>query len=113
MLCIKSIISKTNKLPTIIFDEIDTGVSGDIADKVGNIMKDMSKNMQVINITHLPQIAAKGNNHLKVSKITKKKKTETLVNYLNPIEREEEIAKMIGGEKFTETTLKTAAELLK
>ena len=75
MLALKSILSNYKNLPTIIFDEIDTGVSGEIANCIGRIMKSMSINMQVISITHLPQVAAKANNHLKVFKITRNEKT--------------------------------------
>ena len=113
LLSIKAAIASKTKLPTIIFDEIDSGISGEIAKKMAVILKKMSANIQLLSITHLPQIAAKGDSHLKVSKIVKKEKTETLVSYLDNTEREEEIAKMIGGENFTETTLKTAIELLK
>ncbi len=113
MLCIKSIISKTNKLPTIIFDEIDTGVSGDIADKVGNIMKDMSKNMQVINITHLPQIAAKGDVHYCVYKDEINDVTHTQIKILTKEERLVELAKMLSGADVSKAAIENAKVLLK
>ena len=113
MLCIKSLISETNKLPTIIFDEIDSGVSGDIADKVGNIMKDMSKNMQVINITHLPQIAAKGDIHYCVYKDEIKDVTHTQIKILSREERLVELAKMLSGSDVSNAAIENAKVLLK
>ncbi len=96
-LAIKSILAEYSKLPTIIFDEIDTGVSGEIAQKMGNILRSMGKQMQVISITHLPQIAAKGKQHFKVFKESKNNKTETKIVQLNGEERILELAGMLGG----------------
>ena len=108
----KSLIAQSSTLPTIIFDEIDTGVSGEIADKMGNIMQKMSKQMQVICITHLPQIAAKGTQHYQVYKVDTDT-SETRVKPLSTTERKEEIAKMLSGSNITEAALKNAEELLK
>ncbi len=112
MLAIKSIISKQNILPTVIFDEIDNGVSGDIAAKVGNIMRKMAKERQLLAITHLPQIAAKAEQHFFVSKISDSKITRSGIRQLNNNERIEEIAKMLSNEKITASALETAKELM-
>ncbi len=112
MLAIKSITSKLKSLPTIIFDEIDTGVSGDVANKMGEIMRGMGKSMQVFAITHLPQVAVKGNSQYKVFKTVSKNITSTQVKKLNEHERIEEIAKMLSGDKLSEAALANAKELL-
>ncbi len=112
MLSIKSLLSKAGNLPTIIFDEIDTGVSGEIADKMGNIILEMSKNMQVINITHLPQVAAKGNAHYLVYKKDSEEDTETFIKQLSDKERIKEVAKMLSGENLSEQALENAKVLL-
>ncbi|MEI6889169.1 MAG: DNA repair protein RecN [Bacteroidales bacterium] len=112
MLTIKSMVSRKNLLPTIIFDEIDSGVSGDIAGKVGTILKAMSAEMQVIVITHLPQIAGKGSHHYNVYKSESKDITMTLIRKLKSNERVEEIAKMMSNEKITAAAIRTARELL-
>jgi len=112
MLAIKSIIAQTSSLPTLIFDEIDTGISGEVALKVGNIMKDLAKNLQVIAITHLPQIAAQGDAHFKVFKNQKDSSTATDINLLDQEGRIEEIAQMLGGSKLSETAISHAKELL-
>jgi DNA repair protein RecN (Recombination protein N) len=113
MLSIKSLIAGSTGLPTIIFDEIDTGVSGEIADKVGNIIKSMSAGMQVFCITHLPQVAAKGNNHFLVYKELIEQTTMTRVKLLNNDERLSEIAKMLSGEEVTSAAIQNAVEFLK
>ncbi len=113
MLSIKSLIAQLSALPTIIFDEIDTGVSGEIADKVGNIMNLMSNSMQVIAITHLPQIAVKGQSHLFVFKEEKNKKTYSAVKKLTEEERVQEIAKMLSSGTPTAAAISNAKELLK
>ena len=113
MLCLKAELSEAKSLPTIIFDEIDTGVSGDIADKMGNIMREMSKNMQVICITHLPQIAAKGNEHHIVYKQDNATTTNTNIKKLTQTERINEIAKMVSGKNLTNAAIEHAEELLK
>lgn len=112
MLAIKSIISKQNILPTVIFDEIDNGVSGDIAAKVGNIMRKMSKDRQLIAITHLPQIAAKADEHFFVSKITDSHQTRSIIKKLEFEEKVEEIAKMLSNEKVTSSALENARQLM-
>ncbi|RPG56333.1 MAG: DNA repair protein RecN [Flavobacteriales bacterium TMED96] len=112
MLALKSILSNYKNLPTIIFDEIDTGVSGEIANCIGRIMKSMSINMQVISITHLPQVAAKANNHLKVFKITRNEKTSTELKNLNINERVSEIAEMLSGDESAVSAYDLAKELL-
>jgi DNA repair protein RecN (Recombination protein N) len=112
MLCLKALLAERTALPTIIFDEIDTGVSGDVADKIGNILFAMGKTMQVITITHLPQMASKGSNHLFVYKSDSKEKTTSSIKQLNKDERIAEIAKMLSTGTPTETALKNAKELL-
>ena len=112
MLGIKSMITKNNLLPTIIFDEIDLGVSGEIAGKMGSILQNMGNDMQVIALTHLPQIAGKGKNHFLVYKETDTDTTRSLIKRLNKQERITEIAKMLSDETITDAATKTAKELL-
>jgi DNA repair protein RecN (Recombination protein N) len=112
MLSLKAIISDAITLPTIIFDEIDSGVSGDIADKMGNVIFNMSVSTQVINITHLPQIASKGINHFLVYKYDQMDKTQTLIKQLKPDERIIEIARMLSGEQLSEAAINNAKTLL-
>lgn len=112
MLCLKALLAERTALPTIIFDEIDSGVSGDVADKIGTILFAMGKSMQVITITHLPQMASKGIHHLFVYKSDNKDKTTSSIKTLTPEERVAEIAKMLSTGTPTETALKNAKELL-
>jgi len=112
MLAIKAILSKYKHLPTIMFDEIDTGVSGDVANKMGMLMQYMSENMQVFSITHLSQIASKGSSHFKVYKEDVDGKTKSNLKHLSYDDRVNEIAEMIGGKQLTETALNHAKELL-
>lgn len=112
MLAIKSLVAHKADLPTIIFDEIDTGVSGEIAHRMGEIMKTMSDDMQVITITHLPQIAAKGSQHYRVYKDESGKQTQTFIQHLNAGERETELAQMLSGKNITDAALRNARELL-
>lgn len=112
MLSLKSLMVKTKGLPTIILDEIDTGVSGEVADKVGNIINGMAKGMQVVNITHLPQIASKGKYHFLVYKDNQDHKSKTEIKLLNSEERIVEIAKMLSGEKVSDAALTNAKHLL-
>jgi DNA repair protein RecN (Recombination protein N) len=112
MLSVKAVVSESTTMPTIIFDEIDTGVSGEVASKMGDIMKKMSKKIQVLTNTHLPQIAVKGNAHFKVSKITINNKTTSQIKLLNEKERVLEIAQMLSGRITTETAIANAQELL-
>ncbi|MDF9830637.1 DNA repair protein RecN [Parabacteroides sp. PF5-6] len=112
MLCLKAMIAGHTALPAILFDEIDTGVSGDIADKMGEIMQALSRDMQVITITHLPQIAAKGNMHYYVYKEDTPEKTVTCIRELNAEERITEVARMLSGATLTDASLANAKELL-
>ena len=112
MLCIKALISAQSGIATIIFDEIDTGVSGEIANKMGTIMQAMGKDMQVISITHLPQIAAKGTAHYKVSKFDTEQATQTKIERLNDKERINEIAQMLSGNPPSDAAISNAKELL-
>lgn len=111
MLAIKNLLRSSKSLPTIIFDEIDSGVSGEIALKMGSIIQSFSSTTQIINITHLPQIAAKGDIHLVVYKYELEGKSYTSIKKLNDNERVEELAKMVGGDNITESILKAAREL--
>ena len=113
MLCIKAMIAGFTALPAIIFDEVDTGVSGDIADKMGEIMQDLGAKMQVFAITHLPQIAAKGKEHYFVYKEDTDERTVTRIKKLNKEERVKEIARMLSGASLTGASIANAKELLK
>ena len=112
MLAIKKVLSENSQLPTIIFDEIDSGVSGEISNKMAHIMSHMSKQMQVITITHLPQIAAKGNQHYKVYKEEVNNSTTTNLKLLSEDERIVEIAEMLSGKNISDSALTHAKELL-
>jgi len=112
MLCVKSMIAGYSALPSIIFDEIDTGVSGEIADKMAGIMQDLGTIMQVITITHLPQIAAKGAVHYFVYKEDTSESTLTNIRRLNDVERIDEIARMLSGSEKTQAALNNAKALL-
>ncbi len=112
MLTLKSVVAEKLVLPTVIFDEIDMGVSGKTADMVGSILQEMSSGKQLIVITHLPQIAAKGTTHLFVYKETGTSFTHSTIRILDPNERVEEIARLISGESITKAALTTAHELL-
>lgn len=112
MLAIKSTLAAYENLPSIIFDEIDTGVSGEIALKMGEIMQKMSQNMQVISITHLPQIASKGMQHLKVLKTTNQSETQTNIKNLNKEERIIELSQMLGGNENSTSAIAHAKSLL-
>lgn len=112
MLAVKSILASLKGLPTIVFDEIDTGISGEVAHKVGNILKLMSRERQVIAITHLPQMAGKGDEHLFVFKQEKAGRTQTQIKKLTEEDRVLEIARMLSGEKPTRAAMDNARELL-
>lgn len=112
MLAIKSILTNYTQLPTIMFDEIDTGVSGEISNKMASIMQQMSKTMQVFTITHLPQIAAKGDTHFKVFKEDIDEVTQTQLKRLNADERVIEIAQMLGGSDLSSSAIEHAKQLL-
>ncbi len=112
MLSLKSLLTRNNNLPTIIFDEIDSGVSGEVADRVGQILSAMGNYMQVINITHLPQVASRGTKHYHVYKDDTDDSTFTRVKLLSHEERILEVARLLSGSEVTETALKNARELL-
>ena len=112
MLAVKYILSKHQQLPSIIFDEIDTGVSGEISNKIASIMKEMSNYMQVFTITHQPQIAAKGLNHYKVFKVDTKNSTHTQLKLLSAEERLQEITQMLAGNQITKSARAHAEQLL-
>ena len=112
MLSIKSILSKYRKLSAIIFDEIDTGVSGIVSSKVANLMYNMSKNMQVLTITHIPQVASKGDSHFKVFKNEDESRTVTNIKLLNKSDRVDEIAEMLSGKKLNKSAKELANQLL-
>jgi DNA repair protein RecN (Recombination protein N) len=113
MLSLKSLLTKNTSLPTIIFDEIDAGVSGEVADKVGQILSGMGKYMQVVNITHLPQVASRGNKHYHVYKDDAGESTITRIKLLSYDERIMEVARLLSGSEVTATAIKNARELLK
>ena len=112
MLVLQQLISVKKQLPTIIFDEIDTGVSGDVAQKIGLLLNRMGENSQLIAITHLPQVAGKANSHIKVSKSDVKGKTQTQVQVLSDKEKVEEVARLMSGEEITEAALLNAKNLM-
>lgn len=112
MLAIKLLIARSTALPTIIFDEIDTGISGEVALKVGEIMQRLASHMQVLAITHLPQIASKGKSHFKVYKEDKEDKTQSNIVLLNHQERVVEVAQMLSGANPGEAAIKHATELI-
>ncbi|NKI32558.1 DNA repair protein RecN [Croceivirga thetidis] len=112
MLVIKSILAEYDKLPTLMFDEIDTGVSGEISGRMGAIMKKMGKSMQVFSITHLPQVAAQGKQQYKVFKEEDSNSTSTYLKLLKEEERITELAEMLGGSQFSATAINHAKELL-
>jgi DNA repair protein RecN (Recombination protein N) len=112
MLCIKSLVAQKIELPTMLFDEIDTGISGEAAKQVGILLKELSKNHQVITITHLPQIAAKASAHYYVYKLEEKSVIKTRIRLLNKEEQIETIARMLSGDKPTTSSLITAKEMV-
>ncbi len=112
MLSVKSLVAQKLQLPTLIFDEIDTGISGETALKVGRVIADLGKDMQVLSITHLPQIAAKGNSHYFVFKTETSSKTTTGIRKLNQEERVLAIAEMLSGKNPGESAMQNAKELL-
>ncbi|EJL73681.1 DNA repair protein RecN [Chryseobacterium populi] len=112
MLAVKKIIAESDELPTLILDEIDTGVSGKVAEEIGNLMREMSEDMQLIVISHLAQVAAKGNNNYKVVKEDVSGKTQSTIITLNTEEKLNEIAQLLSGSKITEAALAQAKELI-
>ncbi len=112
MLCLRYMSSEKSKLSTLVFDEIDTGVSGEIAHKLAQFLRKITSDIQVISITHLPQIASKGNNHYVVTKKIVDNKTIIDVNLLDTEQRINEIAKLLSGSKVTDASISNAIELL-
>jgi DNA repair protein RecN (Recombination protein N) len=114
MLCLKAMMAKYTNMPTMIFDEIDTGVSGSVADKMGSKICDMGKDMQVFAITHLPQVAAKGQVHLLVTKTFDKSDglASTTIKKLDSEERVNELARMLSGSVITPAAIENAKSLL-
>ena len=112
MLALKSSLAKVDKISVLIFDEIDIGISGRIAQAVGLSLKRLSKTHQIICITHLPQIASVGDFHYVVEKVSENKSTKTLIRKLQDEEKAIEIAKLLGGESLTETQINSARELI-
>ena len=113
MLSVKKIMAENAELPTLILDEIDTGVSGKVAEEMGNVMREMSENMQLIVITHLAQVAAKGNNNYKVMKDDVSGKTQSSILPLNDDQKLQEIAQLLSGSKITDAAISQAQELMK
>ncbi|MBR6489650.1 MAG: DNA repair protein RecN, partial [Muribaculaceae bacterium] len=112
MLCIKSVIAQSMNLPTIIFDEVDTGVSGEIANRIGDMMGEIAQHIQVIAITHLPQVAAHGTSHLRVFKTDTETRTLTSVQRLNDEEHVTEIARMLSGNEINQAAINNARALI-
>lgn len=112
VLSIKALLADHQQLPTILFDEIDTGVSGEVADQMGSLLSDIAQKRQVISITHLPQIAAKGQSHYFVYKSNEQERTKTQMRALTEDERINEIAKMLSGKSLSEAAINNAKELL-
>ena len=112
MLALQKMISTKMQLPTVLFDEIDTGVSGEVAEKMGKLLKEMGTTMQLMAITHLPQVASKGTHHLRVEKSIKQGTTVTSVRSLSDNEREMEIARLMSGEEITDAALVAARQLM-
>ena len=112
MLSLKSTLAKNDKLPLLIFDEIDVGVSGRIAQKVGKALKSLSAYHQVISITHLPQIASQADYHFSIEKVTQNERVVSSIKKLPESERITEIARLLSGEKITQASLKSARELI-
>ena len=112
MLCIKTITARHMRLPSIIFDEVDTGVSGDIANMIGEMMADIASTIQVIAITHLPQVAANGDHHLRVFKTDTDVETLTRVETLDEQEHIMEIARMLSGKGLNQAAIENAKSLI-
>jgi DNA repair protein RecN (Recombination protein N) len=112
MLSIQKLLAHKKQLPTVLFDEIDTGVSGEVAHNIGLLLKEMGENVQLIAITHLPQVAAKARNHFKVSKHQQNDQTNVEVNFLNPEQRVSEVARLMSGELITAAAIENAKYLM-
>jgi DNA repair protein RecN (Recombination protein N) len=112
MLALKTILAKSERLPILVFDEIDVGISGDMARRVGESMHDLARYHQIITITHLPQIAALGDRHYKVEKVVEDGTTKTTIHRLDEDEQATQVASLISGEEVTDAALKNARELM-
>jgi DNA repair protein RecN (Recombination protein N) len=112
MLAMKNVLAEQDKVNTLIFDEVDTGVSGRAAQKVAEKLRSVARNKQVLCVTHLPQLAAMGDTHLLIAKGEREGRTYTTVSPLDKEGRKRELARIIGGTNITETTLKSAEEML-
>ena len=112
ILALKAILAKSDSVETVVFDEVDAGIGGDVAEVVGKKLKNLAQHHQIVCITHLPQIAKFGDHHFKIEKNVKDGRTKTQITPLNDKERIIEIARMLGGVKITSTTLEHARELL-
>jgi len=112
MLALKQILAKSERLPILVFDEIDTGISGDMARKVGDSMHDLARYHQIIVITHLPQIAALGDVHFKVEKRVESQQTKTIIRRLDEEEQAAQVATLISGADITDAALENARELM-
>jgi DNA repair protein RecN (Recombination protein N) len=112
MLALQKLISEKSQFPTVLFDEIDTGVSGDVAQKIGSLLNKMGQHFQLIAISHLPQVAAKADQHFRVEKELIDGRTTTCVQPLNNDQRVEEIARLMSGEQITEAAIETARALM-
>ena len=112
MLAMKNVLAEQDQVPTLIFDEVDTGVSGRAAQKVAEKLRSVARNKQVLCVTHLPQIAAMGDTHMLIAKSERDGRTYTTVTPLDHAGRMQEVARIIGGANITETTLKSAEEML-
>jgi DNA repair protein RecN (Recombination protein N) len=112
VLALKAILAKTDSVETVIFDEVDAGIGGNVAEMVGKKMSELSRFHQVLCITHLPQIAKFGDNHYRIEKQVRKGRTRTSIDFLNSEQRIEEIARMLGGASITQTTRSHAREML-
>ncbi|NTW50954.1 MAG: DNA repair protein RecN, partial [Chlorobiales bacterium] len=112
MLAMKTVLAKSERLPILVFDEIDTGISGKIAQVVGFSIKELSRYHQIIVITHLAQIAALGQSHFRVRKETVKQRTISVVEHLNPEDHQKEVARLLSGTEITDASLRSAQELI-
>jgi DNA repair protein RecN (Recombination protein N) len=112
ILALKALLAKTDSVETVVFDEVDAGIGGGVAEVVGKKLADLAAHHQVICITHLPQIAKFADQHYRISKRVSAGRTRTSIDLLDTAERYQEIARMLGGEKITQTTLAHARELL-
>ena len=113
MLAIKAALAEKSEFPVLIFDEIDTGISGEIANKVGNVMLELANRFQILAITHLPQIAAKGDQHFKISKHIKNDQTTSSIQKLDKDQRVQELASLLSGDQPSDFAIQNASELLR